>query len=286
MKAYDDEAAAFDEGATLLVGRSDAALERLVRAGGGPLVAVACGGRSEQLLRLASTTDVGRDVALFEVGTRTRAAAREDGPTHPPDGPAVTAVPRRDLDRIGPLVDAALEDGAAGSVYVDGEGLVSTVGVGETYGVFERLRRRHRSDGPTVCGCLPATARETTVAGVAPLFDAASAIGEDGVLRPLDRPEDGTALSVKQRLSLLEPARRRSLLRVLDDRDGRVGVDRLAEMVARRRSESPDDVRLHFYQTDLPKLDANGIVDFDRDDRTAALAPGALQLWPVLDVTD
>lgn len=287
MSAADGEPAGVDGGPPLLVGSSDAALARLVGEGEGPLVAVACGGRSDQLLRRASAADVPADVALFDICSGMRSAVDDAGTGRPGDVSVVTGVPQADLDRIGAMVDGVLGDRpGAGSVYVDGEGLVSTVGVGETYGVFERLRRRHRPGGTTVYGSLPAAARETTVAGLAPLFDAVAAIDDDGDLRPLDPPEDGAALSVERRLDLLKPRRRRDLLRVLDGRDGRVDLDGLVTAVARRGDVPADDLRVVLYQSDLPKLDGYGVVDFDREDRTAALTPAALQLWPVLDATD
>lgn len=280
-----------DDGPTLVVGSSDAAFERLVRTADGPIVAVACGGRCEQLLRRASALDVPSDVTLFEVGTRMRSAAQDAASVRGSEDPLVTGVSREDLDGIGSLVDDALgtapaEEAGGGSLYVDGEGLISTVGVSGTYTVFEQLRRRHRPAGTTVYGCLPASARDTTVAGIAPLFETVVGIDADGNCGPLDRPADDEALTAENRLGLLEPARRRRLLRVLDERDGRVDIDQLASAVADDRTGSREDLRLLFYQTDLPKLDANGVVDFDREDRTAALTPAALQLWPILDVTD
>jgi hypothetical protein len=170
-------------------------------------------------------------------------------------------------------------------VYVDGEGLVSTVGVGETFGVFDRLRRRHRPTGTTVYGSLPASARETTVAGLAPVFDTVAGINEDGTLRPLGQRGDA-ALSVDRRLDLLAPRRRRDLLRVLDCRDDRVDLAELADALARRDDVTAGDLRVLPYQSDLPKLHDAGVVDFDREARTAALSPAAIQLWPVLEVTD
>lgn len=287
MSAAADEPAGVDGGPTLLVGSSDAALERLVGEGEGPLVVVACGGRSDQLLRRAAETDVPADVALFDICSGMRSAVGDDGTGGRDDVSVVTGVPRADLDRLGAMVDDALADRpGAGSVYVDGEGLVSTVGVGETFRVFERLRRRHRPGGTTVYGCLPASARETTVAGLAPLFDAVAGIDADGELRPLDPPEDGAALTVDRRLDLLKLGRRRHLLRVLDGHEGRFDLDELATAVARRGDVPHDDLRILLYQSDLPKLDDHGVVDFDREERTATLSPAALQLWPVLEVTD
>lgn len=290
MTPADADPGRFDDGPRLVVGSSNAAFERLVRSGDGPLVAVACGGRCEQLLRRAAALDVSADVTLFEVGTRMRSASRGAASPSPHDDPLVTGVPRAELDHVGARVDEALREAVtggdgAGATYVDGEGLVSTVGVDGTYTVFEQLRRRHRPGGPRVWGCLPTAARDTTVAGVAPLFDVVVGIDDDGSYTQVDHLADG-ALDAETRLGLLEPARRRRLVRVLEDRDGRVGVDELAEAVAGDRTGSPDGLRLLFYQTDLPKLDANGVVDFDREDRTVALTPGALQLWPLLDVTD
>lgn len=286
MSAIDDGPAGADGGPTLLVGSSDAALECLIGEGEGPLVVVACGGRSDQLLRRAAEADVPADVALFDVCSGMRSAVGDAGTGGRGDVSLVTGVPRADLDRLGAMVDDALAEGpGAGSVYVDGEGLVSTVGVGEAFRVFERLRRRHRPRGPTVCGSLPATARETTVAGVAPLFDAVAGIDADGELRPLDPPGDD-ALSVERRLDLLTPRRRRDLLRALDGREGQVGLDDLAAAVARRGAVPADDLRVLLYQSDLPKLDDHGVVDFDREARTAALSPAAIQLWPILEMTD
>lgn len=286
MSAADDDPAGVDGGPTLLVGSSDAALECLIGEGEGPLVVVACGGRSDQLLRRAAETGVPADVALFDVCSGMRSAGDDAGSGGRGDVSVVTGVPRADLDRLGAMVDDALaECPGAGSVYVDGEGLVATIGVGEAFRVFERLRRRHRPRGPTVCGSLPATARETTVAGIAPLFDAVAGVGADGELRPLEPPGDA-ALGVDRRLDLLEPRRRRDLLRVLEGREGRVDLEELAAAVARRGDVAAGDLRVLLYQSDLPKLAAAGVVDFDREERTAALSPAAIQLWPVLEVTD
>lgn len=285
MRAADD-AADVDGGPTLLVGSTDAALECLIEEGEGPLVVVACGGRSDQLLRRAPAADVPTDVALFDLCSGMRSAVDDVGAGGLGDASIVTGVSRADLDRLGAMVDDAIADRpGAGSVYVDGEGLVSTVGVGDTFRVFERLRRRHRPGGTTVYGCLPGTARETTVAGIAPLFDAVAGIDEDGDLRPLDPPGDD-ALSVDRRLDLLKQRRRRDLLRVLEGRDGRVDLEDLATAVAKRGDAPADDLRILLYQSDLPKLADGGVVDFDREARTAALSPAALQLWPVLEATD
>lgn len=282
----DSDPAAADCGPTLLVGSSDAALERLAAEGEGPLVVVACGGRSDQLLRRAAETAVPTDVALFDLCSGMRSAAGGAGTGSRDDVSVVTAVPRADLGRVGGLVDDVLADGAgAGSVYVDGEGLVSTVGVGHAFRVFDRLRRRHRPRGTTVYGSLPGSARETTVAGIAPLFDAVAGIEADGELRSLDPPGD-EVLPIDRRLDLLKPKRRRDLVRTLDGRDGRVGLEDLASAVASRGDASADELRVLLYQSDLPKLDDHGVVDFDRGERTATLSPAAIQLWPVLEVTD
>lgn len=286
----DDARPALASGPTLLVGDPDASLGRLLEAGAEPLVAVACGGRSEQLLRrtVAAGAD---DVALLEVGARTRSAAGAGGAGGAGGGPVlgetvVTAVPRDDLDRIGGLVDDALGDRPVeGAVHVDGAGLVSTLGVGATYDLFERLCRRHRPGGPWVCGSLPDAARGTTVAGLAPLFDGVAGVGPDGELRP-PAPPAGDVLPEDRRLDLLRHSRRRALLRTLATVDGPVGVDRLAALVADRLEDPDDRLRLLLFQTDLPKLDEHGVVAFDADERAAALRPQALQLWPLLSATD
>lgn len=286
MTATDDQPRDGDGGPSLLVGQSDAALERLVGEGEGPLVVVACGGRCDQILRRAPAADVPADVALFDVCSGMRSAADDGGAGGRGDVSVLTGVPRTDLGRLGAMVDDAIADRpGAGSVFLDGEGLVSTVGVGSTFDVFERLCRRHRPGGTTVCGGLPATVRGTTVAGLAPLFDAVAGIEEDGSLWPLDPPGDDV-LSADRRLDLLAPRRRRDLLRVLDGREGHVGLDDLAATVARRGDASEDELRIILYQSDLPKLADAGVVDFDREARTVALSPAALQLWPVLVMTD
>lgn len=286
MRTDDAAGTALSEGPALLVGDPDASLERLLEAGAEPLVAVACGGRSEQLLRRTVAADAD-DVALLEVGARMRSATERacGGPVL--GRTVVRGVPRDDLDRVGTMVDGVLDDRPAeGAVYVDGAGLISTVGVGSTYRLFERLRRRHRPDGPWVCGSLPGAARETTVAGVAPLFDAVAGVGDDGELRPLEPTGSDNVLAEERRLDLLRQPRRRALLRALDGADGRVGVDRLAALVAERVEDPGDRLELLLYQTDLPKLERHGVVAFDADERTAALRPQAVQLWPLLSATD
>lgn len=77
---------------------------------------------------------------------------------------------------------------------------------------------------------------------------------------------------------LLRNSRRRRVLKQLQERVGVVTVRALAEVIAELETgESPpprrirDSVYNSLHQTHLPKLDAYGVVDYDKDRKTVAL---------------
>ncbi|MFC7134022.1 MULTISPECIES: DUF7344 domain-containing protein [Salinibaculum] len=83
---------------------------------------------------------------------------------------------------------------------------------------------------------------------------------------------------------ILSSPRRRYVLYYLRQVDEPIELTALAEQVAAWENETDPDsltdqerkrVYVSLYQTHIPKLDDAGIVDYDQDDGTVTLAPGA-----------
>lgn len=79
-------------------------------------------------------------------------------------------------------------------------------------------------------------------------------------------------LTESERHDLLASARRRTLLAVLADADGTVGVEELARTVADRepadagtRGDGATDVQVALHHVHLPKLDQADLVEYDWD---------------------
>lgn len=267
----------------LLVGGSGTILERVTDYG--RVIALAGEGYGETVLDGLVTLGDGTGVVVIEVGAEVRSASTTTNGSNVSDAAVVKGVPSVNVDRIEAGVDDALRERCATdsvALYVHGEGLLSTVGVGATYHLLERIERRQRTEGVMVRTSVPATAPDALVAGVASLFDEVLEIrGGEATL-----PGRGyETLSYEQRFDLLGPARRRSLLRVLDDDGGAVGIDALVERIAAHDRDDVDRLRTLVYQVDLPKLEEMGIVDFDADRGTVVLERRAIQLWPLLAAT-
>lgn len=90
---------------------------------------------------------------------------------------------------------------------------------------------------------------------------------------------------------LLQTRRRRDALRYLRTRDDPVPLRDLAEQIAawehgttveNLHSDQRQRVYISLYQTHLPKLDARGIVDYDKDRGTIASTPLTSQFDPYL----
>lgn len=75
--------------------------------------------------------------------------------------------------------------------------------------------------------------------------------------------------------------RRREIVSVLAARDERVDVSDVATEVASRESESGDSVPNNLYksvyvslqQTHLPQLEADGVIEYDKEEKTIAAGP-------------
>lgn len=94
---------------------------------------------------------------------------------------------------------------------------------------------------------------------------------------PQELPEPvADRCSLETRYEILADRRKRSVLTALADRDGAVDLDDLAhELVERGGTGYDGDVQtaeIALYHCDLPKLDLAGVVRFDREEQTAALA--------------
>lgn len=108
------------------------------------------------------------------------------------------------------------------------------------------------------------------------------------------RTHHAESLSRDAAHSLLADERRRTLLRCLGDH-GPLGVADLADEVARAEHDAPlpqipdqevRSVSLSLWHCHLPKLDANDVVDHDRDRDRVALGANAAVLaeFPVVDL--
>lgn len=91
-------------------------------------------------------------------------------------------------------------------------------------------------------------------------------------------------------VAVLASARRRYVLLLLAEADRARPLHELATALGERVSdeskledERVDRERLLLYHTHLPLLDAHGLVDFDPNERTAALAHPPRSIAPVLE---
>lgn len=92
---------------------------------------------------------------------------------------------------------------------------------------------------------------------------------------------------------ILSNKRRRLVIEYLRKRDGSVDLTELAEHIAAVENDKPvaelssserKRVYVGLYQTHLPKMSDAGIVEFEQDMKRISLLPGAVQLFPYLDI--
>jgi predicted transcriptional regulator len=96
---------------------------------------------------------------------------------------------------------------------------------------------------------------------------------------------NGDRTSIDVAMEVLGTWQRRALLAELFD-GGTATVDELVEALAAKRPREVGrrgDLRLRLLHADLPKLAAAGIVRFDRDDATVALAGEQRRVRYLLD---
>jgi len=99
-----------------------------------------------------------------------------------------------------------------------------------------------------------------------------------------------TVEDVSEAFNLLRNARRRGVLYTLK-RNERMSVGTLASRIAAWQSEeserAPDagSVEMSLVHSHLPKLDAAGVVEYDRDEQVVELTDAASDLDPLLECT-
>ncbi|GAB3034398.1 DUF7344 domain-containing protein [Natronobiforma cellulositropha] len=107
-----------------------------------------------------------------------------------------------------------------------------------------------------------------------------------------DAEDASSALSTDDIFHILQTKRRRDVLRYLRDAGTAVRMRDLAEQVAaweqettieRLSSSERQRVYISLYQSHLPKLDEEGIVDYDKDRGIVERAPLAARFDPFLD---
>jgi hypothetical protein len=90
---------------------------------------------------------------------------------------------------------------------------------------------------------------------------------------------------------ILKNQRRRDALTYLRENDGRATLSDMAEYIAARENDTTVEqltssqrkrVYIGLYQCHLPKMDAAGVVDFDKNRGTIVLEPSAEQFAPFL----
>lgn len=93
----------------------------------------------------------------------------------------------------------------------------------------------------------------------------AHTMSHSSIPTPSERPSTGEPTE-SERHELLSSRRRRVVLDVLADRPDGVDLADLATLVAGRGGTDDDDrVRLTLHHAHLPKLDAHGVVEYDRE---------------------
>jgi DNA-binding transcriptional ArsR family regulator len=116
--------------------------------------------------------------------------------------------------------------------------------------------------------------------------------GADAVAEDVSSVE---SLSTDEIFHLLQSRRRRAVLRYLRDVEGPVEMRAIAEQVAAWENDtspqaiSSDErqrVYIPLYQSHLPKLDEEGIIEYDKDRGVVRKTPLAAQLVRYLDVDD
>lgn len=104
---------------------------------------------------------------------------------------------------------------------------------------------------------------------------------------------DGGELSVDAIFGLLSSRRRRFVLYFLSDADGPVGSEELARRIATWEadsdigdisSEEVGRVTVALNHAHLPRLEADGVVEYDRENRTVEATDAVEQLEPFLDI--
>lgn len=120
-------------------------------------------------------------------------------------------------------------------------------------------------------------------------MEATDADGEDGNEKSPASPE----LTEDQIFHILQNERRRNVLRYLQDTDEPVRMRDVAEQVAAWEhdttvealtSDQRQRVYIPLYQSHLPKLDTEGIIDYQQSRGIVERRPAAAQLEPYLDV--
>jgi hypothetical protein len=104
-----------------------------------------------------------------------------------------------------------------------------------------------------------------------------------------------TALSRNRLFSLLSNRRRRLVLYYLEERSGVVRLRDLAAQIAAWENDVDLDavtykqrkrVYTSLYQSHLPKMHDDGVVEYDQRRGTVTLAPGKDDVYPFLDVPE
>ena len=109
---------------------------------------------------------------------------------------------------------------------------------------------------------------------------------------PVDTGED-FRLTTTDVFDVLKNERRREVIRYLYEHDGSADLSDVAEYIAAREndtdvrqltSQERKRVRIALYQCHLPRMDALGVVDFDRNRGTISLRDAASQVQVYLEL--
>ena len=166
--------------------------------------------------------------------------------------------------------------------------LLTHMGVGQTARVVDHLLDEYADTSDIVVLSLLEDTPGGVIAGLSHRVD-----------RVLEPVPTGSSLMLQPKgfiggitesevLDVLKPPRRRELLRELDRHQDAVNTESLAASVAERPIDrgyagNPDRLLTVFRQVDLPKLVDLDLVAVDQEERVS-LRPGALQVWPFLDL--
>ncbi|MGM0684006.1 MAG: DUF7344 domain-containing protein [Halobacteriota archaeon] len=110
---------------------------------------------------------------------------------------------------------------------------------------------------------------------------------ENRQFRELADPGDDRTLTQTDVFDVLKNERRRAVIRYLHDHDGSADLSEIAEHIAAGENDTPvrqltsqerKRVRIALYQCHLPRMDALGVVEFDKHRGTVALLDPASQV--------
>ena len=215
---------------------------------------------------------------------------RDRGPS--PEQPSlVRPVPLSRLHELVEIVDAGpFASGTDHTVVLLGiPALFDAVGISRTRATVWSLL--DALDG--VCTVVLVTLSSTpdaVPAGFTHLFaNLREPVGAADTAQPLQPIARFDALTTDRIFELIGLDRRRELLRTLDGDTGSVHLADLAIALTTgplATSLDHEELQTVLFQVDLPTLDAADVVSFDRSNRTAAIRPEAVQLWPFLELAD